>query len=152
MKDPKDTQFPVVHGGYTYLKTGLLPCKGCPNAEECADFDESGHCKVVSALLSQTITNVMQLSGIDPSQDSPLAVAYAREIVFQTVFLWRMQAGGIVKDGPGGEPVTARLLRDYGSSVNRMLNLARVLGITPAQRHELKTGKNLAALMSGVDK
>lgn len=151
MADPKDTQFPVIHGGYTYLKTGLLPCKGCPNASECHDFDESGHCKVVSALLSETITNVMRLPGIDPEKDSPLAVAYAREIVFQAVFLWRMQAAGIVKD-VDGEPVTARLLRDYGASVNRMMNLARILGITPAQRQGLKTGKkNLAALMSRAD-
>jgi hypothetical protein len=140
----------TIHGVYGYIRSGFLPCIGCPEADRCADFDEKGTCERLSRLVDERYQAVIDLPQIDPATDGPLVLAYARELVLQDVILWRMQKTGPVVEGKDGEAQEARLLHSYHDSVIKMLKLATALAITPAKRKELKaTGKNLARLMAG---
>lgn len=154
---PKEGAIPVptstVHGVFTYIRTGFLPCFGCPEAGKCESYNPSGTCEFMASLLEDRIRSVIALPGIDPTIDTPLAVAYARELVLQDIILWRMQKLGPTVEGEDGEAKGARLLEPYHASMTRTLKLATALAITPLKRQELRTkGKNLAALMAGVDK
>jgi hypothetical protein len=142
----------TIHGVYGYIRSGFLPCIGCPEADRCADFDEKGTCERLSRLVDERYQAVIDLPQIDPATDGPLVLAYARELVLQDVILWRMNSTGPVVKGKDGDH-ESRLLQTYHTSVNKMLQLATAMAITPAKRQELKpTIKNLARLMAEVDR
>ena len=139
----------TIHGAYVYIRHGFLPCRGCPEAGKCGEYDEAGTCAELDRLLEERIRTIMDLPTIRPETDAPLVIAYARELTIQDVILWRMQHTGPVVTGKDGEGQEARLLRSYHDSVAKMLKLATALAITPAKRQELKpAGKNLARLMA----
>lgn len=148
-KAPVSIPTGTIHGAYVYIRHGFLPCRGCPEAAECGEYDEAGTCGMLDRLLEERIRTVMALPTIHPETDAPLVIAYARELTIQDVILWRMQNTGPTVEGKDGEAHEARLLHSYHDSVTKMLKLATALAITPAKRQELKpTGKNLARLMA----
>lgn len=143
----------VTTGLFSYLSSGLLPCRNCPEADNCPEYDMNGTCIHVREMLNSTVQACMTLPGIDPQVDTPLVVAFAREITIQNVIVWRLQKIGPIIEPEEGEPHGARLMADYSASVGRLVKLAKALGITPAQRREIGGGgHDLARLMAGRGK
>lgn len=143
-KDHKGKKFALRHGGFSYLRTGIVPgCHLCILRKECDQFTEdSKECILISEMQADLIQGIMSLAQIK-SED----IVLVEELARTKTFLWIVDKWLSVVGPFNQEKLRTRraleaqaILKQRWTAANSMSRICEQLGLSPMSRARLKLG------------
>lgn len=139
-----DPRAATVHGAHTFLTRSICPpCRLCVARGDCEGFRPGdATCQLAEAYQADTAAAIMDLPQIQV-EDRPLVLEFSKVATALSIIdRYIAHASPLLPGTDDGVLEAQPVMKTRASLSNQLVKLADVLGLSPAARMKLKSGKD----------